>query len=166
MGLTEGLKRIGTRVYNRRRLLCAAGAHPCMKAESPGGARKALEKRKFRITRRGDRGAETTGACAEQSAMLSLRANGAPQLDVLCEDGSRALLEAKKHAAAPETPSSGADMVFDSAAEESRQHCNQGYRAAQSVAVREAISNSGRSGAQLRRASGSTGKRTANAQAA
>ncbi|KAH8608031.1 hypothetical protein ERJ75_001339300 [Trypanosoma vivax] len=39
--------------------------------------------------------------------MLSLRANGAPQLDVLCEDGSRALLEAKKHAAAPETPSSG-----------------------------------------------------------
>nr|CCC50911.1 hypothetical protein, conserved in T. vivax [Trypanosoma vivax Y486] len=50
--------------------------------------------------------------------MLSLRASGAPQLDAFCLGGSRALLEAKGRAAAPETMGSGADMVLDSAAEE------------------------------------------------
>ncbi|KAH8616910.1 hypothetical protein ERJ75_000422400 [Trypanosoma vivax] len=40
MGLTEGLKRIGARAYNRRRPLRAKSARPRMKAESPGGAPK------------------------------------------------------------------------------------------------------------------------------
>ncbi|KAH8603668.1 hypothetical protein ERJ75_000070000 [Trypanosoma vivax] len=57
--------------------------------------------------------------------MPSPRASGAPQLDVPCEGGSRASLEAKKRAAAPETMNSAAGMVFDSAAEERRQRCNQ-----------------------------------------
>ncbi|KAH8609163.1 hypothetical protein ERJ75_001247100 [Trypanosoma vivax] len=87
----------------------------------------ALEERKARITRRGDRSAETTGACPEQRAMPSLRASGAPQFDVPCEGGSRASLKAKKCAAAPETMNSAADMVLDSAAEERRQRCKQAW---------------------------------------
>ncbi|KAH8614651.1 hypothetical protein ERJ75_000666000 [Trypanosoma vivax] len=136
------------------------------KRSQPVERRKVLEERKARITRRGDRTAETTGACAEQRAVLSLRASGAPQFDVPCEDGSRASLEAKKRAAAPETMNSAADMVLDSAAEESRQHCNQARPVARPEAKREAGSNSGRSSAQLRQASSSAGKRSASTQTA
>ncbi|KAH8617340.1 hypothetical protein ERJ75_000384100 [Trypanosoma vivax] len=59
--------------------------------------------------------------------MPSLRANGAPQFDAPCEDGSRASLEAKKRAAAPETVNPVADMVLDSAAKERRQRCKQAW---------------------------------------
>ncbi|KAH8620389.1 hypothetical protein ERJ75_000069400 [Trypanosoma vivax] len=98
--------------------------------------------------------------------MPSPRASGAPQFDVPCEDGSRASLEAKKRAAAPETMNSAADMVFDSAAEERRQHCNQARPVARPEAKREAASNSGSSSAQLRQASASAGKRSASTQTA
>ncbi|KAH8619907.1 hypothetical protein ERJ75_000118400 [Trypanosoma vivax] len=86
MGLAEGLKRIGTRAYNRRRPLRAKSVRPEGKRSHPVERRKALEERKARITKRGDRSAETTGACAEQRAMLSLRTSGASQFDVPCED--------------------------------------------------------------------------------
>ncbi|KAG8338804.1 hypothetical protein TRVL_10369 [Trypanosoma vivax] len=70
--------------------------------------------------------------------MPSLRASGAPlRLNALCEDGSRASLEAKKCAVAPETMNSGADMALDSAAEERRQHCKQAGRIAQPEAKRD-----------------------------
>ncbi|KAH8615697.1 hypothetical protein ERJ75_000558300 [Trypanosoma vivax] len=98
--------------------------------------------------------------------MPSPRASGAPQFDVPCEGGSRASLEAKKRAAAPETMNSAADMVLDSAAEERRQHCNQARPVARPEAKREAASNSGSSSAQLRQASASAGKRSASTQAA
>ncbi|KAH8610725.1 hypothetical protein ERJ75_001072200 [Trypanosoma vivax] len=98
--------------------------------------------------------------------MPSPRASGAPQFDVPCEGGSRASLEAKKRAAAPETVNPAADMVLDSAAEEGRQHCNQARPVARPEAKREAASNSGSSSAQLRQASGSAGKRSASTQAA
>ncbi|KAH8617798.1 hypothetical protein ERJ75_000340400 [Trypanosoma vivax] len=97
--------------------------------------------------------------------MLWLRANGALQLHVFCEDGSRASLEVKKRAAAPETMNSGTDMVLDSAAVERRQHCNQGDRTARPEGGREAISNSGGSATQLRPASDSAGQRAANTRA-
>ncbi|CCD19059.1 hypothetical protein, conserved in T. vivax, (fragment), partial [Trypanosoma vivax Y486] len=61
---------------------------------------------------------------------------------------------------------SAADMVLDSAAEERRQRCNQARPVARPEAKREAASNSGRSSAQLRQASGSAGKRSASTQAA
>ncbi|KAH8620483.1 hypothetical protein ERJ75_000068600 [Trypanosoma vivax] len=144
MGRAEGPQRIGARAYNRRRPLRAKSARPRMKAESPGGAPKGPRREEGRITRRGDRSAETTGACTEQRAMSSPRASGAPQFDVPCEGGSRASLEAKKRAAAPETMNSAADMVLDSAAEEGRQHCNQARPVARPEAKREAASNSGR----------------------
>ncbi|CCD18732.1 hypothetical protein, conserved in T. vivax [Trypanosoma vivax Y486] len=98
--------------------------------------------------------------------MPSPRASGAPQLDVPCEGGSRAALEAEKRAAAPETMNSAADMVLDSAAEERRQHFNQARPVARPEAKREAASNSGSSSAQLRQASGSAGKRSASTQTA
>ncbi|KAH8606468.1 hypothetical protein ERJ75_001511900 [Trypanosoma vivax] len=125
MGRAEGPQRIGARAYNRRRPLRAKSARPRMKAESPGGAPKGPrgEEGPHHQARRQVR--RKTGACTEQRAMSSPRASGAPQFDVPCEGGSRASLEAKKRAAAPETMNSAAGMVFDSAAEERRQRCNQ-----------------------------------------
>ncbi|KAG8339589.1 hypothetical protein TRVL_09585 [Trypanosoma vivax] len=110
------------------------------------------------------KGPETTSACAEQRAVLPLWMSGALQLNVLCEDGSRAVLEVKKRAAAPETMNSGANVVSDSTAREGGQHYKQAGRIARPEARREAVSNSGRSGENFWRASGSYGRCAASSQ--
>ncbi|KAH8613678.1 hypothetical protein ERJ75_000735500 [Trypanosoma vivax] len=168
MGLTEGLNRPGGRVYNRWRLLRAAGARPgaqvwCRSAERPEGPRREGGPQLQACPK----APKTTNACAEQSAMLSRRANGPLRFNGFCEDGSRALLEAKKRAAAPEATNPWANMVLDPAPEESGQRCGQAGRVAQSEARRKAIgSSSGGGGAQLWSARGGAGKRAASTQTA
>ncbi|KAH8606907.1 hypothetical protein ERJ75_001466600 [Trypanosoma vivax] len=88
------------------------------------------------------KGGETTRPCAGQNAMFPLRANGALKPNALRESGPWALLEAKKRAAAPETANPAADMAFDAAAEEIRQHINQACRIARSDARKKVVGNS------------------------
>ncbi|KAH8611472.1 hypothetical protein ERJ75_000024300 [Trypanosoma vivax] len=125
-----------------------------------GVARRGAErpsKRGRPVSPGASKGPETTGTSAKKSAVLLLRANGALQFNVLCEDGPRVLLQVKKRVAAPETMGSGADMVLDSAAEENRQRCKQAGWIARQEARRKTISNSGRSGARLRPTSDGAG---------
>ncbi|KAG8340844.1 hypothetical protein ERJ75_000489900 [Trypanosoma vivax] len=98
--------------------------------------------------------------------MLLLRTSGATQLDVLCEDGWRALLEAEKRATVTESMNTAVDMVLDAGVEENRIYCNQAGRVARLVARGETMGASGNSCAQFRQAGDSAGKRDDNAQSA
>ncbi|KAG8338925.1 hypothetical protein TRVL_10248 [Trypanosoma vivax] len=165
VGLTEGLSRLGRCAYNRWRLLRATGAGPGIQAEplvralkgprEEEGPHHQARRQERRNNRRLHRATRDAFAADEWGITVQR----------VVRRWLTGFVGSQKARSSPGSNELRADMVLDSAPEESRQHCNQGYRTARSVAGREAISNNGTRCVNFRPASGSYGKRAANTKA-